>query len=98
VSFDLGFPIQPRDATAARRAGLKTGDSFSGEALVIVHHGPYEALAQSYRALEQDLKERGLTGRGDVWEIYLNDPDETPSAELLTEIYWPIERGEPSNP
>lgn len=96
IGFDLGFPIQPHDVAAAQRAGLKTGHTLSGEALVMVHHGPYEALAQAHRALEQELQARGLTGGGEVWEIYMNDPDDTPPAELLTEIYWPIERSEPS--
>jgi effector-binding domain-containing protein len=90
LGFDLGFPILADDEAAARAGGLKTGRTLSGEALMFVHQGPYEALAGAYRALEQDLSARRLKGAGDTWEVYLNDPDDTPPASLITEIYWPI--------
>lgn len=92
IGFDLGFPIAPADVAAAHRAGLATGETLSGEALTTTHQGPYENLAQTYRALEADMKERGIAGQGAVWEVYLNDPDDTPRQDLLTQIFWPIER------
>jgi effector-binding domain-containing protein len=92
LGFDLGFPIIVNDEAAARRAGLKTGQTLSGEALMRVHKGPYEGLAGAYGTLREELKAKGLEGKGDTWEVYLNDPDNTPAANLLTQIYWPIVR------
>lgn len=90
VSFELGFPIVPKDMPAARRAGLGVGQTLSGKALTMVHEGPYADLSGAYRTLERDLRSRGLSGGGDTWEVYLNDPDDTPPAKLQTQIFWPI--------
>lgn len=90
ISFDLGFPIREEDVAAAARAGLSTGQTLAGEALMRIHEGPYAALSSTYKQLEQDLTTEGLSGRGDTWEVYLNDPDDTPPSKLQTQIYWPI--------
>jgi effector-binding domain-containing protein len=90
IGFDLGFPIMAEDEAGARKAGLNVGRTLSGEALTLVHEGPYASLAQAYKALEAALKTKGLEGKGDTWEVYLNDPDNTPAASLLTQIYWPV--------
>lgn len=91
VGFDIGFPIDPDDRPMAREAGLLTGETLSGAALMHIHRGPYAGLKQAYCRMEQDLDERGLRGSGDLWELYLNDPDECPAPELLTQILWPVE-------
>lgn len=90
IGFDLGFPIAPEDAAAAERAGLTVGPTLSGRALAGLHEGPYAGLSGAYKALEQELKNKGLAGCGDVWEVYLNDPDNTAPEALRTQIYWPI--------
>jgi effector-binding domain-containing protein len=91
VGFDIGFPIESDDETTARKAGLLTGETLSGEALMHIHRGPYAGLKQTYRRMEKDLCARGLRGSGDLWEFYLNDPDECPAPELLTQVLWPVE-------
>jgi effector-binding domain-containing protein len=90
IGFDLGFPILPQDAAAAERAGLGTGQTVSGEAITRVHEGPYARLPETYKEVERELKSQGLSGCKDVWEVYLNDPDDTPPKGLRTQIYWPI--------
>lgn len=90
IGFDLGFPIAPEDAAAAERAGLTTGAALSGQALAWLHEGAYAGLSGAYMALEQEFTDRGLASCGDVWEVYLNDPDNTPPEALRTQIYWPI--------
>jgi hypothetical protein len=91
IGFDLGFPIQPNDEDIARQAGLKTGETLSGEALMHIHRGAYARLGEAYRRMEQNLGAKGLKGRGDLWEVYLNDPDKCPPQEVLTQILWPVE-------
>lgn len=96
VGFELGFPIVPEDAAAAQRAGLSTGRTLSGEALTLVHEGPYDGLASAYKILEREFAALGLKGCGDTWEVYLNDPDDTPADRLQTQLFWPIsERAAP---
>jgi effector-binding domain-containing protein len=93
IGFDLGFPIISEDAPAAERAGLTTGPTLSGRVMARLHQGPYAGLSGAYRELEQNLKAKGLAGCGDVWEVYLNDPDNTAPEALRTQIYWPISEG-----
>jgi hypothetical protein len=92
IGFDIGFTINPDDELLAREAGLLTGETLAGEALMHIHRGPYASLAEAYRRMEQDLNARGIKGRGDLWEIYLNDPDACPAPELLTQILCPVEQ------
>lgn len=90
MGFDLGYPIASADAAAALAAGLNTGATFSGPALKATHQGPYQTLRGTYQALEKELKARGFEAGGDIWEVYLNDPDDTPPEKLVTEIAWPV--------
>ena len=91
IGFDIGFPIDPADEDLARRAGLGAGQASPGEALVHIHRGPYAQLGETYRQMEQSISEKGFTARGDLWELYLNDPDECQAPDLLTQVVWPIE-------
>ena len=57
----------------------------------IVHKGPYEGCEAAYETLFAWLEENGKEVVGPIREVYLNDPNEVPPAEILTEIYAPIE-------
>jgi AraC family transcriptional regulator len=92
VGFDIGFPIDPADEETALRAGLGAGETALGEALVHIHRGPYARLGEAYRHMERNMGEKGLKARGDLWEFYLNDPDECRASDLLTQIVWPVEQ------
>ncbi|MBD3163406.1 MAG: helix-turn-helix domain-containing protein [Candidatus Latescibacteria bacterium] len=64
-----------------------------GEYAVTTHHGPYEGLADTYADLcGKWLPRCGREARAaPCMEIHLNDPESTEPAELLTEIYLPLE-------
>lgn len=91
LRFEIGVPINPDDAEVARKAGLSVGETFKGQALLHVHRGSYAQLGDAYREMQKDFRAKGLKGRDDLWEVYLNDPDTCPSADLLTQILWPVE-------
>lgn len=64
-----------------------------GEYAVFTHKGPYTDLEQSYAQLMgQWLPQSGRQLREDApcFELYLNDPKETPPEKLLTDIYLPL--------
>jgi effector-binding domain-containing protein len=92
LGFDIGFPIDPADKDTARRAGLDVGETASVEALIHIHRGPYARLGDAYSKMERDMERQGLKGRGDLWEVYVNDPDERRASDLLTQIVWPLEQ------
>lgn len=91
AGFEVGVPIHPDDAQAARDVGLGTAEAHIAEALLHIHRGPYSQLGEAYHLMELDLAARGLKGRGDVWEVYLSDPDKHRPEDLLTQILWPVE-------
>lgn len=61
-----------------------------GKMARIVHKGPYEACEPTYHRLFAWIAEQGKTITGPMREVYLNDPHEVRSEEILTEIYAPI--------
>lgn len=61
-----------------------------GKMARIVHKGPYEACAPSYKKLFEWIAENHKKVVGPTREVYLNDPRQVPPEEILTEIYAPI--------
>ena len=56
----------------------------------IVHKGPYEQSAATYKRLFAWIAENHKKVAGPVREVYLSDPKKVPPEELTTEIYVPI--------
>jgi len=82
----VGESFQP-----AGEIGVQTIEG--GEYAVLMHHGSYETLAESYRALYGVwLPVSGREPRhAPPFEIYHNSPKNTPPEQLLTEIHMPLE-------
>lgn len=66
------------------------------KALRFSHHGSYAGLAATYGRITEFMKAKGLMQTEadwarymPMWEEYLNNPQTTPEAELLTYIYRP---------
>jgi AraC family transcriptional regulator len=57
----------------------------------IVHKGPYETCAGTYRQLFAWIAEQRKKIAGPIREVYVNDPQKVPPEEVLTEIYAPIQ-------
>jgi effector-binding domain-containing protein len=81
------LPVAP-GASAGGGVGLETVPG--GRVASTVHHGPYTALGETYGGLQRWMAAHGHTPAGPVREVYLNDPQTVPAAELLTEIDWPV--------
>jgi AraC family transcriptional regulator len=64
-----------------------------GKMAVFPHRGPYEGLLATWqKVMGEWMPASGLTIRhAPTFEIYVNDPDNTPPDELLTEICIPVE-------
>lgn len=72
--------------------GLEEVAVAGGRHAVLLHRGPYATLRAAYDALYGGwLPASGEEPRdAPPIEVYLNDPDETPPDELLTEICLPL--------
>jgi AraC family transcriptional regulator len=70
---------------------MQAGELDGGVVIKAMHFGPYEALNQSYVAIETWMEEEGVSPTGANWEQYVTDPGEEPdSSKWQTDIYWPI--------
>jgi len=64
--------------------------SYEGTAVKIEHIGPYAESEPSYNAIMAYIEQFGFEMVGFPWEVYINDPTETPEDKLITHIYFPI--------
>jgi effector-binding domain-containing protein len=96
VSFLVALPIAAPPSSPIDESPVFVGTLPGLEAYQFSHHGPYPQLAQTYNRITEFMKENGyMKSEADwakympMWEEYMNDPEQTPAAELLTHIYLP---------
>lgn len=68
---------------------ITAGTTAGGDVLVVTHTGPYDTVGQSWMAVYKRAAELGRAP-GAGWEIYLNDPGDTPAEALQTRIHLPL--------
>jgi len=87
VEVSAGFPVaavtQPDgEVDVVQRPG--------GRAVLGLHVGSYDTLADTYSELQRWMTDRNLAPRGDMWEEYLTGPDTDPAA-ARTRIVAPLD-------
>ena len=87
LDVEIGFPVD-RDVGGEER--VRPGLLPGGRVLSHVHVGPYSTLEEAYTPLMKHIEEQGLKVTGWMYELYLNSPDDTPDADLRTEICFPL--------
>jgi AraC family transcriptional regulator len=90
IRYDCAITVD-RDVRPEGR--VQPGSVFGGEYAITTYRGPYDNLQQVYDFLfHQWLPASGREAAdGPVIEMYLNDPDTTPPADLLTGLCVPLE-------
>lgn len=87
LDVEIGFPV----AKAIQGKGeIQAGQVPGGKLGYALHTGRYGDIAPAYEALTQFVKEQGYEPTGVSYEFYLNDPEETPQEQLLTQIVFPL--------
>ena len=64
-----------------------------GDYAMTTYVGPYEGLAAVWAQLA-DYAEKRLKrtiSQNPAYEVYVNDPEDTPAERLITELYMPLE-------
>ncbi len=96
MKFIVALPIAAPPTTPVAPGLASIGPLAGTKALRFTHRGPYAGLMGTYGQITAFMKARGLmASEADwahympMWEEYLNDPDTTPQADLLTYIYLP---------
>jgi DNA-binding transcriptional MerR regulator len=91
VDVEAALPLAG-EVVPSGRIALRHDPGF--RALVALHHGPYQSLAQAHRALWNALDCQGVEVAGPPREIYLTNPDEVSDpSHNLTEVVWPLADG-----
>ncbi len=89
ITTDVGFPVSAADAAKAT-GNILAGSTPGGYAVKALHKGSYEGMAATYAAIEAQMASAGIAQGTVSWEVYVGDPETTPAAELITEIYMQI--------
>jgi len=87
LDIELGIPVEKAFEGSE---DVKSGEIVAGSYAVTVYTGPYGELEPAYKALGDWMGERGHVPVGVAYEIYMNDPGETPPEELMTKIMFPL--------
>lgn len=80
-------------AQAASAAGsVQYKERPACRALKVVHTGPYRHLGNAWATGISDMRHGKIKQdkQNPPFEIYVNDPENTPEASLITEIYIPV--------
>ena len=85
LDIEFGFPVA---RILPGRAEIKAGEIPAGQVATCLHIGPYSEMEPAYNALTKWVEDNGYESTGIVYELYLNDPRETPPAQ--TQIIFPL--------
>ena len=95
VSYAIAFPVFG-DTALPEDCGFTVGQLPGGRAYRFTHRSAYSNLRETYGKIDEFVKEKGwVKSERDwarfmpMWEEYINNPDRTPEAELITYIYMP---------
>jgi len=88
LDVEIGFPVS---RMLSGRDDIGASEILGGKAATCVYVGPYGEIGPAYQALSEWMKEHGHQATGVAYEVYLNDPAQTPPQELLTRILFPLE-------
>jgi effector-binding domain-containing protein len=90
-TFDLeaGLPVA---GGVAGRGVVRSGELPGGEAITVIHVGPYERLDEGIARLAAWRAEHGRAAGGAHWAIFLDDPTEVPPDRVRTRLVEPLAR------
>lgn len=96
TKFILAVPINHSPSVQPEH-GVFIGSVAGSSALRFTHVGPYRNLMATYGRITEYLLAKGMMKSENdwqefmpMWEEYLNDPETTPEADLVTRIYLPL--------
>lgn len=88
LEIEIGFPVSKK---IAGKDKIQAGEIPAGKMATCVHIGPYSDIAPAYTALSEWIEANGYGATGVAYEMYLNDPSQTPPQELMTQIVFPLQ-------
>ncbi|MEL7186072.1 MAG: GyrI-like domain-containing protein, partial [Pseudomonadota bacterium] len=91
LMFDAAIPIRGlSEATPRDGSGVRIGKTYAGAVVRVKHVGSYRILTETHRKITAYLAAMGIERNGAAWESYVSDPGNTPEADLITYVYYPV--------
>lgn len=87
--LEAAIPVDRAPAAAAEP--IRAGTLPAGRAMRATYQGSYAGLGAVHDQIQAYIAAAGLERNGDAWERYVSDPAKTAPAELITEVYYPIQ-------
>ncbi len=87
LDCEIGFPVSKN---LAAKGEIKAGAMPAGTVATCVYTGPYDKISPAYEELNRWIIEHHYQVAGAAYEMYLNDPTETPQSKLQTRIVFPV--------
>lgn len=87
---EFGFPVENGVEGKGR---VVSGSTPEGKAASSLYIGPYGDIEAVYDALMKWVDDNDLTLSGEAYEIYLDNPAETPPDRLRTRVYLMLHEG-----
>ena len=87
LDVEMGFPVA---RGLPGKGEIQASQISGGKFATCLHTGPYSEVGQAYSALSAWMQENKHEPTGIAYEMYLNDPSETPPEALQTQIMFPL--------
>ena len=92
LEFRAAIPVSGVEGgTAERQAGIEFGQSYAGAVIRVRHVGSYRNLGTTHEKIAAYFAATGIQRNGESWEVYVSDPTRVAEAELVTEIFYPVQ-------
>ena len=87
LDVEIGFPVSSK---LAGKGDIKASEIPGGMVATCLYTGPYSQVEPAYEALTKLVDDSEYDPTGVAYEMYLNDPNQTPPDELQTLILFPL--------
>lgn len=84
LDVKIGF-LSPKNVTG--KGNIQPGTIPGGKAASVMHVGSYANISAAHDALHRWMEANDHESAGAYYEVYLNDPADTPEEKLQTEIF-----------
>ena len=87
LNWNAWTPIAPTTPEQAESDdGIGVATLPAGRYAAVLHKGPYDGIPASYGLLFTWLAQQEIQPAAPPMEVYFSDPDQTPEADLITEV------------
>jgi|CXWL01.1.fsa_nt_gi effector-binding domain-containing protein len=87
--FDAAIPVDRNDV--ALTPPVQAGQSYAGRAVRVHYVGDYSGLMGAHKQAEAYIALNSLKSKDRPFTVYVGDPATTPPAELVSDVYYPVE-------